>query len=83
MIEKADLFLEQIRVILEVVLIGDILLLDSLNVEEVVLTIRQYLRRVVEVYPYHVVAEDVTNAVFGRIVDPFLDCDVVTLRLNY
>lgn len=65
MIEKTDLFLEQIRVILEVVLIGDILLLDSLNVEEIVLTIRQYFRGVVEVHPYHVVTEDVANAVLG------------------
>lgn len=65
MIEKTDLFLEQVRVILEVVLIGDILLLDSLNVEEVFLTIGQYLGRIVEVHPDHVVAEDVANAVLG------------------
>ena len=56
MVEEAHLFFEQVGVVLEVVLIGDVLLLDSLNVEEVVLAIRQYLRRVVEVHADHVVA---------------------------
>lgn len=43
MVEEAHLFLEDVGVVLEVVLVSDVLFLDSLNVEKVVLTVGQYL----------------------------------------
>lgn len=82
MVEETHFLLEQVGMVFEVVLIGDVLLLDSLNVEEVVLAVGQYLSRVVEVYSDHVVAQDVANAVLGGIVNPFLYCYVAALRLD-
>lgn len=69
--------------VLEVVLVSDVLFLDSLNVEEVVLTVRQDLGRVVEVDADHVVAQDVADPVLRGVVDPLFDGDVAALGLDY
>lgn len=83
MVEQADLLLEHVRVVLEVVLVSDVLFLDSLNVEEVVLTVGQDLGGVVEVDADHVVAQDVADPVLRGVVDPFFDGDVAALGLDY
>jgi hypothetical protein len=55
MVEETDLFLEFIRMVLKVKPFDDILLLDSLNVEKVLLVVSQHFGGIVEIDSNHIV----------------------------
>lgn len=64
MIEKGDLFLEHVRVILKGIASSDVFFFYTLYVIEIVLTVGQYLSRVIEVYSDHIIAQNVSNSIF-------------------
>ena len=81
MVEEAHLLLELKGVVLEVVLLHDVLPVHPLNVVEEVLAVGQHLGGVVEVHPYHVVAQGIADAVLRGVVDPLLHGYVYRLHL--
>jgi len=83
MVEKTHFFLQLVRKVFEVEFLDDILLLHSLNVEKAVLAVCEHFRGVIKVNSNHVVAQGIPNSVLRRVVNPFLDCYIYTLYLNY
>ena len=81
MIKQTHFFLQLIRIVLKVIFFDDILPLDPLNIVKEILTVGHF-GRIVEVYPYHVVTESISNTIFWWVIDPFLDCYVRCLHLT-
>jgi hypothetical protein len=63
-VKKAHLLLEDVGVIFETVLVGDVLLLDPLNVVKVFLTVGKDLSGVVKVHADHIVAQNIPDTIF-------------------
>lgn len=73
MVEQADLFLEFVGMVLEGELLVDILFIYLLDIIELLFIDCQNFRGVIEVDSESVVAQRVSDSVFGAIIDPFLN----------
>lgn len=80
MIKKTNLFLEFIRIVLEIELFDNIFPLDSLDIVEKFFSIGEHLGRIIKVDSNHIVTQRISNSIFGRIVNPFFNSHITILQ---
>jgi len=77
--KKRDFLFKFLRVVFELIFMINIFLVYFLDVKEIILTEGKYFSAIIEKHTIWVIVQNITNTVFGTVINPFLDWYVLIL----
>lgn len=78
--KERDLFLEFLRIIFELILVINIVLVYFLDVKKILFSQWQYFCTVIEKYSIRIIIQNVADTIFRTVIDPLFDGYVIIIN---